>query len=119
VNEILQNGVLYATQHIVSSFKEPEVRTKMGNLSQDAWWDRFQELLDDQNDWPAEYLFKFIAPSTERETLRAVFGHYPVTIRESRKGNYVSLTARMEVQSSDEIIAIYKAAARVPGIIAL
>lgn len=91
----------------------------MDGLPQQSWWDRFQELLDHQNEWPAEYLFKFIAPSSEREALRAIFGLYPVMIRESRKGNYISLTARMEVQSSDEIIAIYKAAARVRGVIAL
>lgn len=85
----------------------------------EAWWDQFQDLLDDQNEWPTEYVFKFIAPQEELDTLRSVFGRYPVDVRSSSKGNYISVTARMEVHSSDEIIAVYKAAAEVEGVISL
>ncbi len=85
----------------------------------DAWWERFQNLLDEQTDWPAEYLFKFIAPQSELAELKAIFGRYPVAVRASRKGNYVSVTARMEIHSSDEVIAVYKAAAGVEGVISL
>lgn len=85
----------------------------------DAWWERFQELLDEQTDWPSEYVFKFIAPHAELDELRAVFGQYPVQVRASSKGNYVSVTARMEMHSSDEVIAVYKAAAEVEGVISL
>ena len=35
----------------------------------------------------------------------------PVKVRVSRQGNYISVTARMEMHSSYEIIALYKAAA--------
>ncbi len=87
--------------------------------SNDAWWDRFQNLLDDQTEWPTEYVFKFIAPQTELAELKAIFGRYPVAVRASRKGKYVSVTARMEIHSSDEIIAVYKAAAEVEGVISL
>jgi hypothetical protein len=83
------------------------------------WWDRFQDLLDDQIDFPSEYLFKFIVPVSNLEDLKGIFGHYPVEVRESSKGNYVSVTARMEVHSSDEVIALYSAAAEIEDVISL
>ena len=83
------------------------------------WWTRFQALLDDQIEFPSEYLFKFIAPVESLEELKSVFGHYPVEVRESRKGNYVSVTARIEMHSSDEVIAVYSAAAEIEDVISL
>jgi hypothetical protein len=85
----------------------------------EGWWNDFRELLDDQNDWPTEYVFKFIAPQGELDDLKAVFGEHPVRVRESSKGNYVSVTARMEMHSSEEIVAVYKAAGEVDGVISL
>lgn len=85
----------------------------------EGWWQQFQQLLDDQIDWPDEYVFKFIAPQDRLGDLKSVFGHHPVMVRTSSKGNYVSVTARMEMHSSDEIIAVYKAAAGVEGVISL
>lgn len=85
----------------------------------EAWWQHFQHLLDEQTEWPSIYVFKFIAPMAGLEDLKAVFGRYPVMVRSSSKGNYYSVTARMEMHSSDEIIAVYKAAAEVEGVISL
>ena len=82
-------------------------------------WERFQHLLDDQMDWPSEFVFKFIAPQAGLNELKAVFGLHPVRVRSSRAGNYVSVTARMQMHSSYEIIAVYKAAATVEGVILL
>lgn len=90
----------------------------LANTGKD-WWDNFQKLLEDQIDFPSEYLFKFIVPSSNLEALKNVFGHHPVQVRESRKGNYVSVTARMEMHSSDEVIAVYSAAAEVEDVISL
>jgi len=82
-------------------------------------WERFQRLLDDQMEWPSEFVFKFIAPEAGLTDLKAIFGKHPVNVRSSREGNYVSVTARMEMHSSYEIIAVYKAAATVEGVILL
>lgn len=84
-----------------------------------AWWRRFQALLDDQTEWPSKYLFKFIVPRAGLNELKAVFGEHPVKVRASTKGNYVSVTAKMEMQSSDEVIHIYRAAGEVDGVISL
>lgn len=89
------------------------------NSNRQGWWTRFQTLLDDQTQWPTRYLFKFIAPRASLDDLQAVFGQHPVDVRASQKGNYVSVTAEMEMHSSDEVIAVYKAAGRVEGVISL
>ena len=93
------------------------MRAMPGNNKGD--WDRFQHLLDDQMDWPSEFVFKFIAPEAGLADLKAIFGLHPVRVRSSRAGNYVSITARMQMHSSTEIIAVYKAAAAVKGVILL
>ena len=85
----------------------------------EAGWERFRNLLDDQMKWPSVYVFKFIAPQAGLDELKAVFGRHPVAVRASRRGNYVSVTARMEMHSSYEVIALYKAAAVVEGVILL
>ncbi|HET6567692.1 MAG TPA: DUF493 family protein [Rhodothermales bacterium] len=84
-----------------------------------AWWDRFRELLDGQNEWPAPYLFKFIVPRSGLEELKDVFGEHPVVVRASTRGRYVSVTAKIEMGSSDEVIEVYQAAGTVDGVIAL
>lgn len=82
-------------------------------------WQGFQDLLDDQHDWPEEYLFKFIVPRAGLDQMTEVFGGHPVKVRASTRGNYVSVTARMLMNSSDEVIAIYTAAAEVEGVVSL
>ena len=82
-------------------------------------WARFRQLLDEQNAWPAEYLFKFIVPSDRVEDVRRLFGQIPISIRESKRGRYMSVSATMLVHSSDEIEAVYRKAGEIPGLIAL
>lgn len=83
------------------------------------WWTRFRELLDDQNDWPATYTFKFIVPTDGLDAMKAVFDGHPLRVRASSKGNYVSVTARMMMPSSEAVIDVYRAAASVEGVISL
>ena len=85
----------------------------------EAWWQKFQELLDDQNVWPAEYLFKFIVPTDKLDEVRHVFGQVKLEERPSRRGKYTSVTARMLMHSSDEVIAIYTAVGRIEGVMSL
>jgi putative lipoic acid-binding regulatory protein len=84
-----------------------------------AWWRRFKELLDDQNDWPTQYTFKFIAPAVRLDELKDVFDEHPVRVRESSEGNYKSVTAQLRMSSSEEVIEIYKRASSIEDVIAL
>lgn len=83
------------------------------------WWSRFKDLLDTQNEWPADYIFKFIVPRAGQAQLQELFGAHPVTVRASNKGRYVSVTATMEMFSSDDVIRVYREASEVEGVISL
>lgn len=87
--------------------------------NEEEWWNRFRELLDDQNDWPTRYTFKFIAPASQLDELKDVFGEHPVRVRESSKGNYKSVTAHLRMSSSEEVIGIYEEASGIEDVIAL
>ena len=83
------------------------------------WWSNFQKLLDEGVEWPHEYVFKFIVPSSKVDDVEQLFNRIPVEVKESSKGTYSSVTARMKVHSSDEVIAVYTSAAKIEGIILL
>ena len=80
----------------------------------------FKERLDGYYDWPSEYLFKFIAP---REQLEEVLGLFTpeaqVSTRESERGNYVSVTAEVRMDGSDAVIALYRRAGEIEGVMPL
>ncbi len=80
----------------------------------------FQKLLDEHYQWPVVYTFKFIVPKTSATELLSVFDvHAEVKARESKKGNYLSITAKMIMSSSDSVISVYEAVANIEGIISL
>lgn len=91
---------------------------ELGKLD-NSFWTRFHALLEKDQEWPNYYLFKFIVPRASFDDLRSVFGRNDVTVRASAKGRYVSLTARLHMKSSAEVIAIYEAAGKVEGVISL
>jgi hypothetical protein len=64
-------------------------------------------------------MFKFIVPREKTGELTAFFGGRPFTTRPSKNSRYVSFTAELEMQSSGEVIALYREAGKIEGIIAL
>jgi len=92
----------------------------LSNLPEgDGSWGRFKTLLDEQNEWPTRYTFKFIVPAEQLEEVKAVFGGHPVRVRASSKGTYKSVTAQMQVDSSQAVVDVYKEASSIEGIIPL
>ena len=87
--------------------------------SSEEWWADFQDLLDDQNEWPAPYVFKFIVPRTGLDDVKQALGAAEVSTRESSRGRYVSVTARMHMESSDAVVEIYKSVRGIEGVISL
>ena len=65
-------------------------------------------------------MFKFIVPTNKRDELRQLFPlHITTTEKSSGKGKYVSLTYQMMMPSSESVIAVYKKASVIEGIVAL
>ncbi len=84
-----------------------------------AWWDRFRALLDEQNEWPTTYLFKFIAPKERSLDLQAVFEGQEIKVRASSKGTYQSITTHVQVESADHVVDLYRQASAIDGVISL
>lgn len=82
-------------------------------------YDSFREKLELEYTWPSLYTFKFIVPQGNEGEVRELFPGTEVTEKASRKGNYISLTARLVAESSDAIIAVYVKAQHIEGLIAL
>ncbi len=114
--------ILTRTGGVTERFQYPN-RTQKRDMTQDlknaAGWTRFKELLDSQNDWPAEYPFKFIVPRAGLIHLEEIFPDDDLTIKESRRGNYLSVSVKIEAESSDSIVKIYESAAGIEGVISL
>lgn len=81
--------------------------------------EKFKSLLDESYDWPAEYAFKFVVPSAKTGELKNILKGFSFSEKASKKGNYISLTAKKVLNSSDEVIETYKKAAVVEGILSL
>lgn len=80
---------------------------------------KFKELLDQEHDFPTKYTFKFIVPQTQQKAVEKLFPNEEINLKASRKGNYISLSVTMIIDSSDLVIAIYEQAAQIKGLISL
>lgn len=81
---------------------------------------KVHSLLEDEYSFPCEYGFKFIVPVTSQEKLLKVLGEgYQITKKPSKKGNYISFSAKKVFNNANEIIEVYQSVEVVPGVMAL
>lgn len=89
---------------------------------QEDFFKGLQQKLDDQCTWPHVYMFKFIIPADNHKLalVEALFGsEAELTTRQSSTNKFISITAKEMMMSSDEIIAIYRNATKIEGIMSL
>jgi putative lipoic acid-binding regulatory protein len=80
----------------------------------------FKQTLDQTHSWPCQYMFKFIVPLPQKARVLELFQEEDaISTRKSRNGQYISVTAKCRVHSSEEVIAVYEAASRIEGIVSL
>jgi putative lipoic acid-binding regulatory protein len=79
----------------------------------------FRLKLDQHYRWPSLYMFKFIVPKNRVDEVILLFPKHTSTQKESRQGNYVSITLQMMMPSSEAVIAVYQKASTIQGLIAL
>ncbi|GAB7256938.1 DUF493 family protein [uncultured Polaribacter sp.] len=91
--------------------------------NKNEFYSKLKVQLDDTTKFPADYLYKFIVPSTENQVaeVAAIFNDTGAVIntKKSKTGKYVSVSIVLKVKSSDEVIAYYKKAESIKGIISL
>ena len=81
--------------------------------------ENLKAVLDETMEWPSEYLFKFIVPIDQHESLIALIGDADISLRPSKKGNYMSATVKKHFQTSEDVITIYLRVSSIEGIISL
>lgn len=67
------------------------------------------------HDWPHPYLFKFIVPRERIGELEQVFDGHDYSTRQSSKGSWISLTCERVMESSDDVISVYREVDRIEG----
>ena len=95
----------------------------MSKETSQEFYDRLNERLNDVNEYPVDYMFKFIVPNLplSMSQIKQVIAQYELktTTKESSTGKYVSHTAVIKANNADEIIEIYKAVGSVEKVIML
>lgn len=79
----------------------------------------FQSKLESEHDFPGMYMFKFIVPSQKKEEVLEVLPEGDLSFKPSSKNTYVSITLKAQMQTSDEVLFVYKEAHKIEGIVAL
>lgn len=93
------------------------------NLKQEEFYKSLKEKLDEHHHFPEDYLFKFIIPSNAEkitEIVRVFDGmKYTLSNRDSKNGNYTSISINAFVLDANQVIHIYKTVATIEGVMML
>ncbi len=88
-----------------------------------AFYERLKVELDNSNTWPAEYLFKFIVPTTDDNIKKVedAFNCMGAVIKttKSKTGKFTSISVDLLVKDSQEIIDKYQEVSTIEGIVSL
>ncbi len=79
----------------------------------------FKELLDQTYQWPDYYEFKFIVKMDDKDLVLSKLQGFNITENPSKQGNYISISARKLMKSTDEIIEVYQLMGSIKGVISL
>lgn len=83
----------------------------------------FKEKLNDVEQFPTLYTFKFIILATEKnkEDIAKIFEHpsTKIQIKDSKSGKYNSLSVETFVNSADEVVNYYKKVGEIEKVIML
>ena len=79
----------------------------------------FKKQLDDHYQWPSKYLFKFIVPRGHEGEFEDIFPGEILKFRSSKGGKYISISADVVMNSSEEVMDIYRKAYKIEGVISL
>lgn len=89
----------------------------------EEFYSRFHEQLLDSQEWPGIYLFKFILREGEvkEDVLKEIFTQKEAVFsrKVSSKKTFTSLSVKVKMEDPDAVIAIYKQAQKIKGLITL
>ena len=76
-------------------------------------------VLDETVKFPSEYLFKFIVPVDQIHQILFIMQGLEIEQKASSSGKYISVSGKMIMQKSEDIILVYQRASVIKGIISL
>jgi len=76
-------------------------------------------VLDETMKFPELYLFKFIVPLAQVQKMIKILEGMELEQKASSNGNYISVSAKAQMNKSDDIVLIYERAAEIKGVISL
>jgi putative lipoic acid-binding regulatory protein len=90
----------------------------------DEFYKKLREQLYDSTNWPSEYLYKFIVPTSLEEIrkIEDLFDNLGAVINttESKNGKYTSVSINVQMEDPDAVILKYKEVAiEIKGVISL
>lgn len=89
----------------------------------DDFYLNFKEKLELTHSFPTDYLFKYIVPAEQSiiARLHSIFenANASISTRDSKNGKYTSVTIKVPVNDSDDVIIYYRQASAIEGILTL
>jgi len=86
-------------------------------------YEKLRQQLSEGFEWPQVYMFKFIVPANNKKVARVenLFNSKEATVslRSSRNGNFISVTAKELMLSPEGVIERYVEAEKIEGLISL
>ena len=81
--------------------------------SSDEFYAKLRNRLKKASDWPSEYLYKFIVPSSDQANLDKLISIFDnlgavISTKQSSKGKYTSVSIYVTLKSPDIVIEKYK-----------
>ena len=95
----------------------------MNSENSEEFYSRLKEQLKESSSWPAEYLYKFIVPTSPQKIkkIENVFASIKakIELKQSKSGKYTSISIRTRLYNPDAVIHKYKEVSKVKGVISL
>lgn len=95
----------------------------MTDKEKEEKYNSLQLQLAEHQEWPGIYMYKFIIPADNKKLSQVenLFDtdQAEVSVRESRNGNFLSITAKELMLSPEKVIQRYREAEGIEGLISL
>ena len=89
----------------------------------EEFYNRLREELDNTSEWPSEYLYKFIVPTSPKkiEEVENAFDNVGAVIhtKKSKTEKYTSISINVTMESPESVIEKYIELSTIEGIISL
>jgi len=95
----------------------------MDKEKSNEFYARLKEQLEQSNNWPSNYLYKFIVPTATNkiDLINKVFDNTGAVIesKQSKNGKYTSISITVHMKNPDAVIVKYQEVGKIEGVISL